>query len=303
MTSLDEATFDHLEADLARAFATGRPDGLSVLGYGEISLVVGVPAAHPTVAVKRLPPFPDRPSAEAYSATFGRYLEVIADRGVDVVSSTLVVRDAVEPVGTTHTSRGEVIVYCLQPILDSSALAVNRARDDSGAGERIIPGIIDRVVAAVDGSVGLDAQLSNWAEVDGELRYLDVTTPMLRATDGTDELDARIFVDVLPWALRGVVGRFVAPGIFDRYHDPRTVVLDLAGNLHKEDLSDLVPVVLDAAAGRVEPDLDVDEVVKDYRSDARMWSALQAVRRADRWWRRRIRRRPYPYLLPGKIDR
>ena len=298
MTSLDEATFDQLEADLARAFATGRPEGLAILGYGEISLVVGVPAAHPTVAVKRLPKFADRSSAESYAAAFDRYLQVIADRGIDVVQSSLVVRGAAD-----NTRDGGVIVYCLQPILDSSALAVNLARQNSQAGERILAAIVDRVLATVDGAVGLDAQLSNWAEVDGELRYLDVTTPMLRGDDAADELDARIFVGALPWALRGVVGRFVAPGILDRYHDPRTVVLDLAGNLHKEGLPHLVPAVLDAAAGRVQPELSADDVARDYRSDARMWAVLQAVRRADRWWQGTVRRRPYPQLLPGKIDR
>jgi hypothetical protein len=27
------------------------------------------------------------------------------------------------------------------------------------------------------------------------------------------------------------------------------------------------------------------------------------VRRADRWWQRHIRRRTYPFLLPGSIRR
>jgi hypothetical protein len=30
---------------------------------------------------------------------------------------------------------------------------------------------------------------------------------------------------------------------------------------------------------------------------------LQRLRRADRWWQRTVRRRPYPFLLPGRIDR
>ncbi len=294
MTSLDEATFDQLEADLARAFASGRADGLAVLGYGEISLVVGVPAAHPMVAVKRLPPFADHGEAEAYADLFERYLEVIAQRGVEVQESTLVRREA-PGVG--------MVVYCLQPILDSSSLAVNIARSDEDAGRRILASIVEHVLATVDDSVGLDAQLSNWAEVDGQLRYLDVTTPMLRDAGGADGLDAGIFVDVLPWALRGVVARFVAPGILDRYHDPRTVVMDLAGNLHKEGIPQLVPAVLEAAAGRVVPELDAREIAKDYRSDSRMWTVLQAVRRADRQWQYRVRRRPYPHLLPGRIDR
>ena len=30
-----------------------------------------------------------------------------------------------------------------------------------------------------------------------------------------------------------------------------------------------------------------------------MWALLQRLRRCDRWWQRRVRRRPYPFLLPG----
>jgi hypothetical protein len=44
-------------------------------------------------------------------------------------------------------------------------------------------------------------------------------------------------------------------------------------------------------------------VRRDYRSDARMWSLMQSVRRADRWWQRRVRRRQYGFLLPEGIER
>jgi len=40
-----------------------------------------------------------------------------------------------------------------------------------------------------------------------------------------------------------------------------------------------------------------------YRSDARLWELMLRLRRADRWWQRRIRRRTYPFLLPGHIER
>jgi hypothetical protein len=103
--------------------------------------------------------------------------------------------------------------------------------------------------------------------------------------------------------LRGAVRRFVLPDILDRYHRPRTVVLDLAANLYKERLDRWIPTVLDAAGDRVDPPITADEVRRDYRSDARTWSLLQALRRADRTWQRRVRRRTYPVLLPSRIDR
>ncbi len=107
----------------------------------------------------------------------------------------------------------------------------------------------------------------------------------------------------LPWLLRRPVGRFVIPGVVERYHRPRTVVLDLAANLIKEQLDQHIPTVLRLAAGRIDPPLDEAGVRADYRSDARTWGALQAVRRIDRSWQRRVRGRTYPFLLPDRIDR
>jgi hypothetical protein len=103
--------------------------------------------------------------------------------------------------------------------------------------------------------------------------------------------------------LQAPVKRFVIPDVLERYHQPRTVVLDLAANLLKERLDQHIPTVLAAAGDRLEPPLLEDEVRADYRTDARTWAALQALRRADRFWQRRVRRRPYPFLLPDRIDR
>jgi hypothetical protein len=40
-----------------------------------------------------------------------------------------------------------------------------------------------------------------------------------------------------------------------------------------------------------------------YRSDARLWGALLRLRKLDRAWRKGIRRRTYPFLLPRRIER
>jgi hypothetical protein len=158
-------------------------------------------------------------------------------------------------------------------------------------------------LAVTDERVGLDAQLSNWAVAEGGLVYIDVTTPLVRGGDGRNELDTDLFLASLPWLLRGAVKRFVIPDVIERYHQPRTVILDLAANLLKEHLAPHIPAVLAAAGDRIEPPLLEAEVRADYRSDARTWAAIQAMRRADRLWQRRVRRRPYPFLLPDRIDR
>jgi hypothetical protein len=277
-----------LEDTVQEALRRGDPRGLPLLGEGEISLVLRAGGA-PGWACKLLPPFATGSAAERYASTIDRYVDTLTDRGVRVLDTT--VRRVAGP-------DGSVVLYCIQPVLPTDTLAAGIAGQDPTAGSVMVAAIVDVVLGVVDGGVGLDAQLSNWAIVDGELVYLDITTPLLRRPDGTSELDTDVFVASLPWALRGAVQHWFVPSILARYHDPRTVVVDVAANLLKEGLDELVPGLIAATDGRIEPALSEDEVRRDRRSDAVTWTGLQMARRLDRVWQRRIRRRPYPFLLP-----
>ena len=184
-----------------------------------------------------------------------------------------------------------------------SPLAVGIVRRGGAHAQEILEDIVDIALGVVEETLGLDAQLSNWALVDDHLAYFDVTTPLLADPGGAQRLDTEIFLASLPWALRTPVRRFVLPGIVERYHRPRSVVLDLAANLIKEGLEEWIDTVLVAAGNRLDPVLTEAEVRSDYRSDARTWALLQAVRRVDRTWQQRVRRRTYPFLLPERIER
>ncbi len=291
---IDEVALAGLEDEVAAALRTGDISRLRVLGWGEISLVLGSPAAHPEWACKRLPPFRSAADAGRYAAIIVRYIAELERSGVAVAPTEMrqVVRDD-----------GSAVLFCIQPVLPAESLAVNVARDHPEKAEGLLGEIVATVFSVVDAEMGLDAQLSNWATVDGRLTYFDITTPMLRRADGTTELDADVFLTSMPWLLRAPVRRFVVPDILARYHGQRTVVLDLAANLLKERLDALIPAVLAATEGRVDPPLTEAEVRRDYRRDARTWSGLQAIRRADRMWQTKVRRRTYPFLLPGHIER
>jgi len=285
---------DRLEHSVQAALRTGRAEGLGLLGAGEISLVLGLPAAHPTWACKRLPPFPSPAAANRYESAVHRYIDALTERGVEVV--TTAVQQVSGPDGTT-------ILYCIQPVLAPDAMACAIARGGGPEVRPMLEGIVDSVVATVDRRVGLDAQLSNWAVSDGRLVYFDITTPMLRDADGRPDLDSDVFVASLPWVLRPPVRRFVVPGILDRYHNVTTVLTDLTANLIKERLERWMPVLLEVANPHLGSPLTEAAVRTDYRSDARMWEILQQVRRADRLWQQRVRRRVYPYLIPERIER
>jgi hypothetical protein len=177
------------------------------------------------------------------------------------------------------------------------------AREPEARGRELAETVVGLALAYVSPARGLDAQLSNWAVADDRLVYLDVTTPLLRDEAGRERLDVDVFLASLPWALRAVVKRFVLRGILDAYYSPRGVVRDLLANLVKEGLGDRLPGLVDAVARRVDPPLTLDEVRRHYAQDARTWHLLQRLRLLDRAWQRRVRRRPYPFLLPGPVER
>jgi hypothetical protein len=98
-------------------------------------------------------------------------------------------------------------------------------------------------------------------------------------------------------------GRCLLDEILSHYRSPRPALVDAVANLHKERLPSAIPALLEAANAVVDPPIWADEARSYYRQDALMWEVLQRLRRADRWWQRHVRRRRYPFLLPGTIER
>ena len=284
-TALD---VDELDRAVEAAIRAGEAGPLRVLGYGELTLVLGWPTAAPALAVKRLPLFRERERVERYGAVLRRYTSELEKRGVPVVPTEL-----------RWTARGgDVHAYLLQPLVPRAAqLDRMLATAEPEAGASALATLAGHVAAAGDAQLGLDAQVANWALDDGRLRTFDVSTPLLRDAAGRDELDVELFLSVYPWALRPVLGR-VAHAVMAQYHDPRTVLLDVASNLVKEQLGRWVPALLAAANRHVAPPITPGEVRSYFRRDRALWLTMQRLRRADRAWQRRVRRRSYPFLLP-----
>ncbi|OEV02436.1 DUF6206 family protein [Streptomyces oceani] len=284
-----------LEEQVRAALRTADDRELTVLGYGEVTLVLRLDTETGSFACKRLPVFPTRERFARYARSLEEYLTRLADAGVRVAPTVL---------WTMPLPSGKVVAYCVQRALPADRLCSRLLHTEGDAWAEQFFG---RLLAVVDGAVGpclgIDGQAANWVDLDGELVYLDVTTPMLRDERGRERLDVRLFFSSLPWALRDVVRLSMTRSIFDKFYSTRGVLLDFLGNLHKERLEKLVPGFLDQAAARVNPALTVGEVAAYYRDDARMWELIQRLRKADRYWHRGIRRRPYPFLLPPDVDR
>ncbi|HEX6228691.1 MAG TPA: DUF6206 family protein [Solirubrobacterales bacterium] len=284
-----------LDATVDSALEEADESRLLVLGGGEISLVLGWPPADPTFACRRLPLFPTRARFDAYRRTLVDYVDALGERGVDVVETEL------SPIDRDD---GTIAGYAVQPLLPAETLAPAVLADRApAAGHPLVDAIVETAFAAIGPRLGIDAQLSNWTWERGRLRYLDVTTPMIWAPDGSPRLDLDLLMRPLPAILRRPVKRFVAPGILDGYRHRQGVANDLLGNLIKERLDAWIPVFLEPVNRSLETPINEQEVRSYYRSDARLWEWLLRIRRLDRVWQRHVRRRPYQFLLPRGVAR
>jgi hypothetical protein len=284
-----------LDAAVTRAFSTGDASGLEVLGYGEISAVVAWASDGRSWACKRLPPFPGWADADRYSALFEEYLATLQVRGVKVVPSTL---------QRLERDDGKVVIYCVQPLLPAAQLAVRiLERSNAAEARALFETVLGRIVAVVSPQVGIDGQLSNWWVTGDEVAMLDVTTPLLKDAAGRNRLDMELFLAAVPAPVRPLFRRYVVPSVVDKYHDPRGVTLDLVANLIKEGLESHIGPFLEIANRRLSQPIEAAEVRRYYAGDARVWTAWQALRRADRFVRLRLLGQPYPFLLPGRIER
>jgi Family of unknown function (DUF6206) len=294
-SSLPDRELRELEGMVTRALAEGSESRLKVLGYGEISLVLAWPPDRPRFACKRLPEFGDRARFERYRETLDDYLAALRAADVHTVDSVL------RPV---EHDDGSVVGYVVQPVLPPAGLATAvLAESDPERGHPLVSAVVSTAATAVGPRLGLDAQLSNWHWEGDGLTYLDVTTPMLWSAQGRALLDVDLLVRSVPWLLRGPIRRFLAPRIMDGYRVLRGVYLDLCGNLIKQDLERWLPLFLEQVNLHLDEPLSASEVQGYYRSDARLWALLLRIRKLDRAWQRRVRRRPYPFLLPRRIER
>jgi len=309
-----EARLAAFERALDPARPTAEP-GVELLGWGEVSAVLGLPAL-PGWVCKRMAGFRDDAAVERYLGVVRRYVDTLAGDGVRVVETRLV---------PLRVERRRPVVYLLQPRLDPARLGnqLLRTAPDETLGaclERALD-VVLRVQRANrargDGrALGVDGQLSNWHYPPGpgvgEPALLDVGTPFMRL-HGADELDVELFLAAVPPIARAWYRRNRAVERYlDDYFEPRRVLVDLLGNFHKEGRADRLPLAVACAnrwlashAAELEDARPIagDAVSRYYRRDAAQLELFLRVRRLDRWLRTRVLRRRYDFVLPGPIRR
>jgi len=301
-----------LERRLDPARPTERATGVEILGYGEVSAVLGLEGL-PGRVLKRMSGFPNADAARAYADLVERYVSSLRLLGVPVVETDLV---RLEP------DRGRHVVYGVQPRLDPARFGHAILRREPLEGvlpllERVLGllrGVLDANAARTDGlEIALDAQLSNWHwPEDAALPMLiDVGTPFTRRR-GVLEIGVDLFLRAYPVPMRWYLRRTRAvESYLDAFFRFDTTVIDLLGNFVKEGMRERIPGAVafvnewiarqpdGARLGRI----DEAAVRSYYRKDASTLELALRARKLARFLNTRVLRRRYDFILPGRIER
>ncbi len=293
----------------------------AILGYGEISTVFQLRyAGQEGIAYKRMPIFDTQEQVERYLAIYRDYNQILKSAGLTIPD-----HDAV----SIRTQNKGAVVYAAQQRLVPESIGNKVIHIVSGDGtQRLVRAVLHHLKKVWDFNadhrdtrIGIDGQISNWAlqQFDpanpqvGEhpaLYYIDTSTPMIRK-NGTEMLEADLFLKSAPSFLRWMVRWFFLQDVLDRYYDFRLVVIDLIANFHKEGKADLIPGLITLANDFFEQDarehgikpLELKEVESYYKQDAFIWRLFLALRKFDRFLKTRIFRGRYAFILPGTIHR
>ncbi len=291
-----------------------------VLGFGEISAVLSIPDLDDGLAFKRMPMFENEAEVTAYTALYREEMALLEEEvGLNVAAGELV---------QVMGGNGRPVLYLIQPKLPAHTIVHKAIHTLSAEEEMEVFAAVLREIRQLftfnqthqgQLEIGLDAQLSNWAIANWENPatplpdpiqpiYFDTNTPLLQK-NGVEQLDPELFLRSAPSFLVPIVRHFFLEDVLTRYYNLHLVITDLIANLYKEQRADLVPVcIAQANTFLAETDLPhnqpitAKEVQAYYREDAFIWRLYLSLRKTDRALYR-LRGKPYPYVLPEKIQR
>ncbi len=290
MDETDLPDFALVEAAVRDAISRRDASSLTLLGHGDISIVLGWPTDAPTHAVKRVPPFRSEPAALRYVDVCRRNLEILRAAEVATWPTTF---------HLVHRDDGATVVYHRQPIAPASQVGSSVLRDAPPADAHpLLDAIVTAAAAVVTPMVGLDVQVANWIWDGTTAHQIDFTSPFLLNDERDDlQFDTSGFLREYPALLRPYLRRELL-GLVRRFTTPEGALGDMVGNLHKEGLEQWVEPAI-VAAGRRGIVIDRTTAAKMYEDDKKLLPLTLKLKKGQRWWISHTGRR-YDSLLPER---
>lgn len=278
---------------------------VKIIGYGEISAVLQLESEKDVVA-KRMPLFTDEKNAEIYAHNHHNYCRRLRQAGLNV------------PLDDTAIVNGQgnlIVLYILQKHLPSERFCHKLVHTESPAfieqmGKAIINDI-EKVWAfneehIPETKLAIDGQLSNWVLLEsGELFFVDTSTPLMHEL-ALETLNPELLIQSAPSLLKWLIRWQFLDDVMTRYYDRRLVYTDLIANLFKEQRADLVEpwiALINSETGELMKPLEKKQIHSYYKEDKLIWRLFLFLRRMDRFFKTKLMRQRYDFILPGKIKR
>lgn len=276
------------EARIRVAIDTRAPQSLDIIGNGELSIAIAWGDGESSSVVKRVPPFPTRPAADQYSQLVRDYLRDLEAVDVRCVRTDLV---------TVDREDGSAVVYHCQPRLDPATLAdqILRAAEPS-ADHPVVGAVIDATARSLAAGLPIDSQFANWCWLDEQVWQLDFSTPLMVDQRGDICFDSTGFQREYPLVVRRLVYRELMK-VAPHYSELDWVLTDVMTQLYRQGLEAWCDPFAAACRERHGVDVSPAEARTRYESDLRFYPNLLRLKRAQRAWMQRTRRR-YDGLLP-----
>lgn len=278
-----------LEETIRSAQRARSLDGLTVLGFGEVSIALGWPVDEPRFVAKRLIPVDDAADLDGPLGAIDEFVDGLRASGGKVL-----------PHATRRVRRddGRHVGYVVQPLVRRGELAETvLTSEPPEAFHPLLVAVRDFVVRCADDHLILDAQIPNFAWRDGEIWLLDITSPARFDADGQlDYPNLPLANQLVPAPLRPALGKASAD-IFRLYRGHHGALTQVVVFLHRIGAEAWVEPAIATFNEALDEPIELNEVRARWERNVKEFPRVKKLLMVQRAWQEKVRRRPYEYLI------
>jgi hypothetical protein len=278
-----------LEERVRMACANRSLDGLSVFGFGEVSIALGWPTKEPRFVAKRMYPMPDAAAVDEPLLAIDPFAAHVEASGRKVL-----------PYETRRIQRpdGNHVGYLVQPIVPKEELAETVLKTDTPAANHpLLIAVRDFVVACAEDDRALDAQIPNFAWRDGEVWLLDITTPAGFDANGKLEYPMlELSQQLVPKPLAGAFTK-AATDIFTLYRGVEGALTQIVVFLHRVGADAWVEPAIETFNSVLDDPIQLSVVQERWEQNVKDFPRIKKVLTIERAWREKVRRKPFEFLI------
>lgn len=257
-----------LEDKVLVALAKRDMGDLEVIGFGEFSVAFGFG----NQIAKRAPTFtPDQ--FTAYKAMIGEYIGHFDAAGIPTTPTQ---------VESVPGRDQRVTGYLVQPRHQRETVGGTLLRNATpDADHPLIVQIGEHVSGLQSDTIGIDAQVTNWALVDGRAEVFDFGTPIWVRPDGKAQMDMAPFLRGTPAPIRWLAAKAMLD-LMKRFLDPAAVLVDAVSGLLREGLDDWVNPAIATWSRQVGTTISEDQARANLKEDLRILPPLKKAQQLQR---------------------